>query len=215
MGVRMGWKPLSQIELDEDQARLVEENRGLSGLVAERFIRPGICWDDLVQAGFVGLCVAASKYDKSRGFAFGTYAVHWIRREMLEEIRRHRMIRLPVNRPKGPRGAEWDRAKGVEFQSLTPHYSWNHAGDGDPVDEREESPLPDPRIPVLKEAIRAMPRHYRDVVERRLAGETQAKIGCDLGVSKSAVQSIEARAHSFLRRRLDRASGSDWLEALD
>lgn len=38
--------------------------------------------DDYIQAGLIGLWIAAKKFDPSRGFTFATHAVPWIRSEM-------------------------------------------------------------------------------------------------------------------------------------
>lgn len=64
--------------------RRIEENLGLVHTCAGRFRSRGVEYDDLVQAGCVGLCKAADGFDETRGFAFSTYAVPLI----LGEIRR-------------------------------------------------------------------------------------------------------------------------------
>ena len=54
---------------------LVEDNLGLVGALARRFIGKGIEYEDLYSAGSLGLCKAAKRFDKTKGFAFSTYAV--------------------------------------------------------------------------------------------------------------------------------------------
>lgn len=68
----------------ESTDALVNENLGLVHACANRFRGRGAEYDDLFQAGCVGLCKAAANYDAERGFAFSTYAVPVI----LGEIRR-------------------------------------------------------------------------------------------------------------------------------
>lgn len=63
---------------------LAESNLGLVHTCARRFAGRGADYDDLFQAGCVGLVKAAAAFDPSRGFAFSTYAVPVI----LGEIRR-------------------------------------------------------------------------------------------------------------------------------
>ena len=63
---------------------LINENYGLVHACANKFRGRGVEYDDLFQAGCVGLCKAADNFDASRGFAFSTYAVPVI----LGEIRR-------------------------------------------------------------------------------------------------------------------------------
>ena len=62
----------------------MNENLGLVHACANRVRGRGAEYDDLFQAGCVGLCKAAANYDAERGFAFSTYAVPVI----LGEIRR-------------------------------------------------------------------------------------------------------------------------------
>ncbi len=63
---------------------LVKDNLGLVHACANKFRGRGAEYDDLFQAGCVGLCKAAANFDAERGFAFSTYAVPVI----LGEIRR-------------------------------------------------------------------------------------------------------------------------------
>lgn len=68
----------------EARERLITENMGLVHTCAARFRGKGADYEDLVQAGCVGLIKAADGFDADRGFAFSTYAVPVI----LGEIRR-------------------------------------------------------------------------------------------------------------------------------
>lgn len=65
-----------------ERDRRVEENLGLVHACAGRFSGRGIEYDDLFQAGCMGLCKAANGFDESRGFRFSTYAVPLILGEM-------------------------------------------------------------------------------------------------------------------------------------
>lgn len=67
-----------------DRESLINENLGLVHACANKFRGRGTEYDDLFQAGCVGLVKAADNFDPSRGFAFSTYAVPVI----LGEIRR-------------------------------------------------------------------------------------------------------------------------------
>ena len=62
----------------------MEENLGLAHLCARRFLGRGVEYDDLFQAGCVGLVKAAENFDTARGVKFSTYAVPVI----LGEVRR-------------------------------------------------------------------------------------------------------------------------------
>ena len=68
----------------ENRNAFVEENMGLVYLCAKKLTGRGAEFDDLVQAGCVGLIKAADAFDPGRGLAFSTYAVPVI----LGEIKR-------------------------------------------------------------------------------------------------------------------------------
>ena len=60
----------------------IEHNMGLVHSCAGRFRGRGIEYDDLVQAGSIGLCKAVDAFDHDRGVRFSTYAVPVILGEM-------------------------------------------------------------------------------------------------------------------------------------
>lgn len=68
----------------ENRNKRVEKNIGLVHACANRFKGRGVEYDDLFQAGCVGLIKAADNFDETRGFSFSTYAVPVI----LGEIKR-------------------------------------------------------------------------------------------------------------------------------
>ncbi len=69
---------------DKIRDKFIESNLPLVHSLCKRFIGRGIEYDDLYQAGCVGLVKATDGFDKSRGLCFSTYAVPVI----LGEIRR-------------------------------------------------------------------------------------------------------------------------------
>lgn len=70
--------------MDKRGQVVVSENIGLVHACAKKFKSRGIEYDDLFQAGCVGLIKAADAFDTSRGVKFSTYAVPVI----LGEIKR-------------------------------------------------------------------------------------------------------------------------------
>ena len=66
--------------MDRDQN--VQENIGLVHACAKRFRGRGIEYDDLFQAGCLGLVKAVDHFDEGRGLKFSTYAVPVILGEM-------------------------------------------------------------------------------------------------------------------------------------
>ncbi|MCQ2474581.1 MAG: sigma-70 family RNA polymerase sigma factor [Clostridia bacterium] len=70
--------------MNKTENELVENNIGLVHSCANRFRGRGIEYDDLFQAGCLGLVKASKSFDSEKGFAFSTYSVYII----LGEIRK-------------------------------------------------------------------------------------------------------------------------------
>lgn len=64
------------------QTIIIENNLGLVHASARRFMGRGVEYDDLYQAGCMGLVKAVTGFDTSRGVQFSTYAVPVIMGEM-------------------------------------------------------------------------------------------------------------------------------------
>ncbi len=67
-----------------DRESLITDNLGLVHSCCHRFTGKGVEYDDLYQAGCIGLIKAADRFDADRGLCFSTYAVPAI----LGEIKR-------------------------------------------------------------------------------------------------------------------------------
>ena len=60
---------------ENERSRMIEENMGLVHACAHKFKGKGIEYDDLGQAGCLGLVKAVDHFDEGRGLQFSTYAV--------------------------------------------------------------------------------------------------------------------------------------------
>lgn len=74
--------------------KMIEDNIGLVHTCARRFHGRGPEYDDLFQAGCVGLVKAVDGFDPSRGFCFSTYAVPLIIGEMRRLFRDGGSVRV-------------------------------------------------------------------------------------------------------------------------
>lgn len=61
--------------LKEKREAFIESNLSMVHSICRRFTGKGIEYDDLFQAGSIGLIKAADAFDEERGFCFSTYAV--------------------------------------------------------------------------------------------------------------------------------------------
>ena len=89
-----------RIKAGDEEAfrRLVEANLRFVVSVAKQYQNRGLDLTDLINAGSLGLMKAARKFDPTRGFKFISYAVWWIRQQILQALSgQGRLIRLPLN----------------------------------------------------------------------------------------------------------------------
>lgn len=90
----------SRIKAGDEEAfrRLVEANLRFVVSVAKQYQNRGLDLTDLINEGNLGLMKAARKFDPTRGFKFISYAVWWIRQQILQALSdQGRLIRLPLN----------------------------------------------------------------------------------------------------------------------
>lgn len=78
---------------------LINHNLRFVVSVAKQYETATLKLEDLINEGNIGLIVAAQKFDPSRGFKFISYAIWWIRRNVIAYISDHaKTIRLPNNK---------------------------------------------------------------------------------------------------------------------
>lgn len=66
--------------------------------VAKQYHSPGLELSDLINEGNIGLIKAARRFDPTRGFKFISFAVWWVRQQIMAAISDSgRMVRLPAN----------------------------------------------------------------------------------------------------------------------
>ena len=89
-----------RIQAGDDAAfkRLVEANLRFVVSVTKQYQNRGLDLPDLINEGNIGLMKAALKFDPTRGFKFVSYAVWWIRQQILQSLSdKGRLVRLPLN----------------------------------------------------------------------------------------------------------------------
>ena len=76
----------------------VLDNRGFVYDMARNYSSSGVPFNDLVNAGMLGLVIAAKKYDTTREVKFISFATCWVQHEMIKVIRETRFpCRIPLN----------------------------------------------------------------------------------------------------------------------
>ncbi|GLI57852.1 hypothetical protein PM10SUCC1_33660 [Propionigenium maris DSM 9537] len=81
---------------EEARERLVTSNLRLVAKVAMKYSKSGTNYIDLIQEGTIGLIKAIDKYDFEKGHSFSSYAVWWIKRDIINSIaNRINTIKIP------------------------------------------------------------------------------------------------------------------------
>ncbi len=85
------------VETEISREEFIKNNLGLVHSICRRFTGRGIEYDDLYQAGCMGLVKAVDAFDESRGFAFSTYAVPVIMGEVRRLFRDGGAVKISRN----------------------------------------------------------------------------------------------------------------------
>lgn len=205
--------------MSKEKKRFVEENLGLVHSCANRFRGRGVEYDDLFQAGCVGLVKAANGFDASLGFAFSTYAVPAILGEIKRIFRDGGAVKIgrsakekagQLMKIREALAAELDREPTVEevarkaqmdaaeasllICACLPMQSLTAGEDGE---GRAEIPVPAPEEDIaerlaLKDALLRLEEREQELIRRRyFEGQTQTVAAQAMGMSQVQVSRKE------------------------
>ena len=210
---------------------IISGNLGLVHACAHRFKGRGIEYDDLFQAGCMGLCKAADAFDEGRGVRFSTYAVPVILGEMrrlfrdggaVKVSRTLKELSIKINREReqlagslgrDPSVTEIAGAMGLEEEQVvealcaaSPPLSLTESQDdgGGQIDLPVESPedlLSD--VISLKQVVGSLePNDRKLIVLRYFSGKTQVKTAQGDGMTQVQVTRRVKKILTALRREL-------------
>ena len=209
----------------------IKENMGLVYACAARLRDKGVEYDELVQAGCVGLILACDRFDPGRGFRFSTYAVPLILGEMRRLFREGGSVRISRRmRDLAKRAREYMDEKtrqgapptmgevadflGVQREEAALALSSTRTPvslteSGDEETGREQAvPVPDDAIAVgdrlaLQQALHSMQEKDRALILRRyFQGKTQTQTAQELGMTQVQVSRREKKILLSLRQML-------------
>ncbi len=208
------------------------ENLGLVHTCARRFLGRGIEYDDLYQAGCMGLIKAVDGFDESRGWRLSTYAVPVILGEIRRLFREGGTVKVSrtlkelsmrVSKERDAfqltEGREPTVGELAERLSLTreavvealgaalPALSLTRTGDGDDGDEIDlPTPPPDELLTdrlALRQVLATLTEDDRTLlVERYFRRRTQQSVATQLGMTQVQVSRRERALLLELRRKL-------------
>lgn len=219
-------------EDSREREALIGENYGLVHACANKFRGRGADYEDLFQAGCVGLIKAADNFDKSRGFAFSTYAVPVILGEIrrifrdggtvkvgrtLKERSRHAMkIReeMALELSREPTVGELAERLGIDVASASelinvsmPTISLT-AYDDESKNGQLDIPVQAPEGEItekmaLRTVVESLPEKDRKLIELRYyKGMTQVNTAKELGMSQVQVSRREKVILGIMRKSM-------------
>lgn len=214
-----------------DREAFVENNLGLAHACARRYAGRGIDYDDLFQAGCLGLVKSAESFDESRGLRFSTYAVPVILGEIRRLFRDGGAVKVSRSlkelgmkagkisdefcREHGrqPLLSELAQRLGVPAETAaeavcavqTPISLTVQDDDGDQQLELPSESFDNGLIDViaLRQAMLTLDSTDRSIIRKRYYGRsTQTKTAASLGMTQVQVSRREKKIISALRREL-------------
>lgn len=210
---------------------VVQSNLGLVHACAKRFVGRGVEYDDLFQAGCVGLVKAVDGFEPERGLCFSTYAVPLILGEMRHLFREGGAVKvsrslrslsiqvgrlrekLLSDRGREPTVEELAAELGIEpalaAQAVCvalPPLSLTHSEEGDEGQMDLPCDSHEERVTdclALRQVLAAMEPQDRSLIEMRyLRKMTQQATADQLGMTQVQVSRKEKRILLEMRRKL-------------
>ncbi len=186
---------LERAEAGDEAARqrLIERNLRLVVFISRRFENTGICLEDLISIGTIGLIKGISTFRVDRGIKLATYCSRCIENEILMHIRKTAGQKTEISLDE-PINTDWD---GNELL-LSDILGTEEDVVMRPMEEDVERQL-------LREALSRLPERERYIISLRfgLCGQqerTQKEVADCLGISQSYISRLEKRIMQRLRR---------------
>ena len=189
---------------------IVIANHGLVFSHVKRWRNRGVDEDDLSQVGMLGLMRAIESFEPERGFAFSTYATHWIHHFIRREIQNSAAtVRTPVHR-QAKRHARGEHERAVVVSLDVPIDT--DEGAATRLDAlADDAPLPDAqatdqeRAHAVLRLLSTLPDGERAIVVARYWREqTLAECGPSYrgGVSRERIRQVERIALDRMRSQI-------------
>ncbi len=183
---------------DEDAPRtLIEHNLRLVVYIARKFENTGVCIEDLISIGTIGLIKAVNTFDTTKKIKLATYASRCIENEILMHLRRTCRLKLEVSLDE-PLNIDWDGNELLLSDILGTEGDVIGRGIEDEVDRE-----------LLGAALQKLTPREKRIVELRFGlGSnqecTQKQVADLLGISQSYISRLEKRIIKRLRKEISK-----------
>lgn len=192
-------KIMERIEAGDESARepLIVHNLRLVVYIAKKFENSGICVEDLVSIGTIGLIKAVNTFSPGKNIKLATYASRCIENEILMFLRKtsHRKNEISIDEPLN---TDWDGNELLLCDVL--------GSDSDIINRNIEQEL---EQNLLLAAIKNLPGREKTIMELRFGinnqkEHTQKEVADMLGISQSYISRLEKKIIGRLKKELDR-----------
>ena len=185
--------PAARETAEQAKNTLIEHNLRLVVYIAKKFENTGVCIEDLISIGTIGLIKAVNTFRADRNIKLATYASRCIENEILMHLRKTVKQKLEVSLDE-PLNVDWDGNELLLGDIL--------GTDGDLVYRSIEETV---ERQMLARALSKLSVREKEIMRLRFglggcAEKTQKQVADIMGISQSYISRLEKRILSRLQR---------------
>lgn len=189
------------VTMSKEQAKkqLIEHNLRLVVYLAKKFENTGVCVEDLISIGTIGLIKGINTFNPEKKIKLATYASRCIENEILMYLRRNNRVKLEVSFDE-PLNTDWDGNELLLSDIL--------GTDEDVIYKDLETEV---EISLLKKAMQSLNERERQIIELRFGVNrvenkelTQKEVADILGISQSYISRLEKKIMARLKKEIQK-----------
>ena len=189
------------VAMSKEQAKkqLIEHNLRLVVYLAKKFENTGVCVEDLISIGTIGLIKGINTFNPEKKIKLATYASRCIENEILMYLRRNNRVKLEVSFDE-PLNTDWDGNELLLSDIL--------GTDEDVIYKDLETQV---EISLLKKAMLSLNERERQIIELRFGVNrvenkelTQKEVADILGISQSYISRLEKKIMARLKKEIQK-----------
>ncbi len=182
---------------EEARQTLIVHNLRLVVYIAKKFESTGICVEDLISIGTIGLIKAVNTFCPVRGIKLATYASRCIENEILMYLRKNQQQKSDISIDE-PLNVDWDGNELLLSDILGTDY--------DAINRDIEQ---DVEKNLLLTAVEGLSERERTIMQMRFGlidgtERTQKEVADTIGISQSYISRLEKRIIKRLKRDLEK-----------
>ncbi len=191
------------VAMSKEQAKkqLIEHNLRLVVYLAKKFENTGVCVEDLISIGTIGLIKGINTFNPEKKIKLATYASRCIENEILMYLRRNNRVKLEVSFDE-PLNTDWDGNELLLSDIL--------GTDEDVIYKDLETEV---EISLLKKAMLSLNERERQIIELRFGVNrvenkelTQKEVADILGISQSYISRLEKKIMARLKKEIQKTA---------